>query len=52
MVESGGYIPICKTEVINDNLNPKWRPVCLGGHKFGSKVSFPYLGLIFEVMFL
>ncbi|XP_047152446.1 protein BONZAI 3 isoform X2 [Vigna umbellata] len=37
MVESGGYIPICKTEVINDNLNPKWRPVCLGGHKFGSK---------------
>ncbi|XP_027931663.1 protein BONZAI 3-like isoform X1 [Vigna unguiculata] len=37
MVESGGYIPICKTEVINDNLNPKWRPICLGGHKFGSK---------------
>ncbi|WVY94325.1 hypothetical protein V8G54_033413 [Vigna mungo] len=37
MVETGGYIPICKTEVINNNLNPKWRPVCLGGHKFGSK---------------
>ncbi|KAK8468724.1 hypothetical protein PHAVU_006G096100 [Phaseolus vulgaris] len=37
MVENGDYIPICKTEVINDNLNPKWRPVCLGGHKFGSK---------------
>ncbi|XP_027931702.1 protein BONZAI 3-like [Vigna unguiculata] len=37
MVEIGGYIPICKTEVINDNLNPKWRPVYLGGHKFGSK---------------
>ncbi|KAG4928870.1 Protein BONZAI 3 [Glycine soja] len=37
MIESGGYIPICKTEVINDNLNPKWKPVCLSGHKFGSK---------------
>jgi len=49
MVESGGYIPICKTEVINDNLNPKWRPICLGGHKFGSKVSLPYLGLTFDV---
>ncbi|KOM52906.1 hypothetical protein LR48_Vigan09g156500 [Vigna angularis] len=36
VVESGGHIPICKTEVINDNLNPKWRPVCLGGHKFGN----------------
>jgi len=48
MVENGDYIPICKTEVINDNLNPKWRPVCLGGHKFGSKVSFSYLGLTFD----
>ncbi|KAG5044339.1 hypothetical protein JHK87_008254 [Glycine soja] len=37
MVESGGYIPICKTEVIDDNLNPKWKSVCLGAHKFGSK---------------
>ncbi|TKY61444.1 BONZAI 3 [Spatholobus suberectus] len=37
MVESGGYIPICKTEVINDNLNPKWKPVCLSAQKFGNK---------------
>ncbi|XP_020204564.1 protein BONZAI 1 isoform X2 [Cajanus cajan] len=37
MVESGGYIPICKTEVINDNLNPKWKPVCLSAQKFASK---------------
>ncbi|KAL2345739.1 hypothetical protein Fmac_007024 [Flemingia macrophylla] len=37
LVESGGYIPICKTEVINDNLNPKWKPVCLSAQKFASK---------------
>ncbi|RDY04527.1 Protein BONZAI 3, partial [Mucuna pruriens] len=37
LVESGGYVPICKTEVINDNLNPTWKPVCLGAQKFGSK---------------
>ncbi|WJX85490.1 Protein BONZAI 3 [Trifolium repens] len=37
MVESGGYIPICKTEVIDNNLNPKWKPVCLNFQQFGSK---------------
>uniref|UniRef100_A0A0D9WFU7 C2 domain-containing protein n=1 Tax=Leersia perrieri TaxID=77586 RepID=A0A0D9WFU7_9ORYZ len=26
LVETAGPIPICKTEVINDNLNPVWRP--------------------------
>ncbi|XP_074293895.1 protein BONZAI 3-like [Silene latifolia] len=27
--ESGVTIPICKTEVIHNNLNPTWQPVCL-----------------------
>ncbi|KAK2365108.1 Protein BONZAI 3 [Trifolium repens] len=37
MVESGGSVPICKTEVIDNNLNPKWKPVCLNFQQFGSK---------------
>ncbi|XP_027188868.1 protein BONZAI 3 isoform X2 [Cicer arietinum] len=37
MVESGGSVPICKTEVIDNNLNPKWKPVCLNSQQFGSK---------------
>ncbi|CAO2832692.1 unnamed protein product [Amaranthus hypochondriacus] len=28
-VETGDAVPICKTEVINNNLNPVWRPLCL-----------------------
>ncbi|KAG6645613.1 protein BONZAI 3-like isoform X3 [Carya illinoinensis] len=37
IVESGGSIPICKTEVVNDNLNPTWKPLCLSMQQFGSK---------------
>ncbi|KAK2640684.1 hypothetical protein Ddye_028479 [Dipteronia dyeriana] len=37
IVESGDSIPICKTEVINDNLNPIWRPVTLSMQQYGSK---------------
>ncbi|XP_030521094.1 protein BONZAI 3-like [Rhodamnia argentea] len=37
VVESGGSLPICKTEVINNNLNPSWRPLCLSMQQFGSK---------------
>ncbi|KAJ6359864.1 hypothetical protein OIU77_003966 [Salix suchowensis] len=37
MVEGGGYVPICKTEVVNNNLNPVWRPLCLSMQQFGSK---------------
>ncbi|XP_048135818.1 protein BONZAI 3-like [Rhodamnia argentea] len=37
VVESGGSLPICKTEVINNNLNPTWRPLCLSMQQFGSK---------------
>jgi hypothetical protein len=43
MVESGGYIPICKTEVIDSNLNPRWKQVCLNFQQFGSKVSLSSL---------
>ncbi|KAG6646153.1 hypothetical protein CIPAW_08G174400 [Carya illinoinensis] len=37
IVESGGSIPICKTEVVNNKLNPKWKPLCLSMQQFGSK---------------
>ncbi|AES82568.1 putative C2 domain, von Willebrand factor, type A, copine, protein BONZAI [Medicago truncatula] len=37
IVESGGSVPICKTEVKDNNLNPKWRPLCLNFQQFGSK---------------
>ncbi|GFP93377.1 protein bonzai 3 [Phtheirospermum japonicum] len=36
-VESGGSVPICKTEVVNNNLNPTWRPVRLTMQQFVSK---------------
>ncbi|XP_022859038.1 protein BONZAI 3 isoform X1 [Olea europaea var. sylvestris] len=36
-VESGGSIPICKTEVVNNNLSPVWKPVCLTMQQYGSK---------------
>ncbi|KAJ6974443.1 hypothetical protein NC653_030521 [Populus alba x Populus x berolinensis] len=39
MVEGGGSVPICKTEVVNNNLNPVWRPLCLSMQQFGSKAS-------------
>ncbi|CAL5379060.1 unnamed protein product [Camellia sinensis] len=37
IVESGRAVPICKTEVVNNNLNPIWKPVCLTMQQFGSK---------------
>ncbi|KAG6646481.1 hypothetical protein I3843_07G011300 [Carya illinoinensis] len=37
IVESGGSIPICKTEVVNNNLNPTWKPLCMSMQQFGSK---------------
>ncbi|KMT13538.1 hypothetical protein BVRB_4g083170 isoform A [Beta vulgaris subsp. vulgaris] len=36
-VEAGDAVPICKTEVVNNNLNPVWRPVYLTTQQFGSK---------------
>ncbi|GMI84599.1 BONZAI 3 [Hibiscus trionum] len=35
--ESGNYVPICKTEVINNDLNPVWRPLSLSMNQFASK---------------
>ncbi|EXB67641.1 Protein BONZAI 3 [Morus notabilis] len=29
IVETGGSIPICKTEVVDNDLNPTWKPLCL-----------------------
>ncbi|KAB5529364.1 hypothetical protein DKX38_019445 [Salix brachista] len=40
MVEGGGYVPICKTEVVNNNLNPVWRPLCLSWQKVVSLTRF------------
>ncbi|KAL5566183.1 hypothetical protein UlMin_029347 [Ulmus minor] len=37
ITESGGFVPICKTEVIDNDLNPIWKPVCLSMQQFGSK---------------
>ncbi|XP_062144806.1 protein BONZAI 3-like isoform X4 [Alnus glutinosa] len=37
IVESGDLIPICKTEVVNNNLNPTWKPLCMSMNQFGSK---------------
>ncbi|MQM17258.1 hypothetical protein Taro_050228, partial [Colocasia esculenta] len=34
IVESGGAIPICKTEVIDNNLNPVWKPIYLNLQQF------------------
>ncbi|WCJ43238.1 Calcium-dependent phospholipid-binding Copine family protein [Euphorbia peplus] len=39
LVENGGSIPICKTEVVNNNLNPIWKTVHLSMQQFVSKDS-------------
>ncbi|KAL9256922.1 BONZAI 1-like protein [Drosera capensis] len=44
IVESGISIPVCKTEVIKNDLNPTWKPVSLNIQQVGSKDS----PLIFE----
>ncbi|KAK6150640.1 hypothetical protein DH2020_015572 [Rehmannia glutinosa] len=36
-VENGGSVPICKTEVVNNNLNPAWKPLRLTMQQFVSK---------------
>ncbi|KAI5675980.1 hypothetical protein M9H77_06930 [Catharanthus roseus] len=35
--ESGETIPICKTEVVNNNLSPLWKPLCLTMQQYISK---------------
>lgn len=39
IVENGEPIPIFKTEVVKNNLNPIWRPVSLKMQQFVSKAS-------------
>ncbi|KAL2935545.1 Protein BONZAI 1 [Bienertia sinuspersici] len=39
IAESGIAIPICKTEVIKDDLDPTWKPVSLNIQQVGSKDS-------------
>ncbi|KAG5537303.1 hypothetical protein RHGRI_024674 [Rhododendron griersonianum] len=36
-VESGAPIPICKTEVLQNDLNPTWKPIYLNVQQVGSK---------------
>ncbi|OVA12550.1 C2 calcium-dependent membrane targeting [Macleaya cordata] len=38
-IVEGGTIPVYKTEVVKNNLNPTWKPVCLSAQQFGSKAS-------------
>ncbi|XP_029150928.1 protein BONZAI 1 isoform X1 [Arachis hypogaea] len=39
VVEGGMQIPICKTEVIKNDLNPMWKPVFLNIQQVGGKDS-------------
>ncbi|KAL2942275.1 Protein BONZAI 3 [Bienertia sinuspersici] len=38
-VETGDAVPICKTEVVDNNLNPVWKPVHLTTQHFVSKAN-------------
>ena len=38
VAESGTTIPICKTEVVKDDLDPTWKPLFLNIQQIGSKV--------------
>lgn len=37
--ESGTTVPICKTEVLKNDHNPRWKPVFLSIQQAGSKVQ-------------
>lgn len=43
IVEGGISIPICKTEVVKNDLKPKWKSVFLNIQQVGSKVEAPFL---------
>nr|GEW49123.1 protein BONZAI 1-like [Tanacetum cinerariifolium] len=36
-VESGHTVPVCKTEVLKNDLNPMWKPVSISMSQVGSK---------------
>ncbi|XP_076919316.1 protein BONZAI 3-like [Bidens hawaiensis] len=37
VVEAGNPIPVCKTEVVNNNLDPVWKPLCITMQQYVSK---------------
>ncbi|CAH1421718.1 unnamed protein product [Lactuca virosa] len=39
VVESGNPVPICKTEVVNNNLDPVWKPLCITLQQYTSKAN-------------
>nr|XP_043639216.1 protein BONZAI 1 [Erigeron canadensis] len=39
VVESGATVPICRTEVLKNNLKPEWKPIVLNLSQVGSKDS-------------
>ncbi|XLS97276.1 hypothetical protein HN51_040011 [Arachis hypogaea] len=39
VVEGGTHIPICKTEVIKNDLSPQWKPVFLNIQQVGGKAE-------------
>uniref|UniRef100_A0A251SAR5 Putative C2 domain, von Willebrand factor, type A, Copine, Protein BONZAI n=1 Tax=Helianthus annuus TaxID=4232 RepID=A0A251SAR5_HELAN len=39
VVEAGSPIPICKTEVVNNNLDPVWKPLCITMQQYVTKVN-------------
>ncbi|KAH9754652.1 protein BONZAI 3 [Citrus sinensis] len=48
IVESGNSVPIYKTEVINNNLHPIWRPITLSMQQFVSKKSVGDLEKLYQ----
>lgn len=51
IVENGMKIPVCKTEVIKNELKPMWKPVFLNIQQIGSKVSEFSSGKWYSVQF-
>ncbi|MQL79368.1 hypothetical protein Taro_011810 [Colocasia esculenta] len=50
IAESGEHIPICKTEVRKNDLNPTWKPVVLSLQQVGSKARSSLLhNLVLEI---
>ncbi|KAI7750219.1 hypothetical protein M8C21_026316 [Ambrosia artemisiifolia] len=37
IIEAGSPIPICKTETVNNNLNPVWKPLCITMQQYVNK---------------
>ncbi|KAJ0694127.1 putative protein BONZAI, C2 domain superfamily, copine, C2B [Helianthus annuus] len=37
ITENGSPIPICKTEVVNNSLDPVWKPLCITMQQYVTK---------------